>query len=82
MPNQERGEEQLSVKDMPLVDQYLQCALPVLFIDAEHPAYPGIGGTCFVVRYRDRTLLLTAEHVVRGAAAESIKVPARFQHLA
>ena len=70
----------LSVKQMPVVDRLLDCALPTLYVDrTPGPDMVGVGGTCFAVRYRTRTLLVTAAHVVQGHPVPSLAVPTSFE---
>ncbi len=69
----------LSVKDMPKVDRVLHCALPVLYVDVPvTPAWVGVGGTCFAVRWGGRTLFVTAGHVVAAHPVGSLAVPTAF----
>jgi hypothetical protein len=73
---------QMTVRDIPVVDRMLECALPIVFTDPDYPDYPGIQGTCFAVRYRGRVGFLTAGHVVGGAeravAQSVVQVPLSF----
>src|SRR4051794_3466660 len=69
---------QLSIRDMPAVDAFLGCALPIIFVDPSHPEFPGIGGTCFAVRYEGRLFFLTAGHCLRDVEADNVWIPVTF----
>jgi|GEM_PF-1874715 len=66
---------QLSVEHMPAVESALECAVPVMF---EHADFPGIGGTCFAVRYAGRVVFLTASHCVKEAQPKDLGIPISF----
>ena len=68
----------VSPEHTPLVDAFLSCSLPILFVHPSTPEYPGNGGTCFAVRHRGRVVFLTAKHVVKDTDADVIFVPENF----
>jgi len=55
----------VSVRDMPAVDAFLRCAVPMLHLDDEHGLWHGVGGTAFLVKYDQRLLAVTAGHCLR-----------------
>jgi len=73
-----RPDTSMTMEDTPLVDRYLRCSLPVVLVDPQFPEFPGNGGTCFAVRYRGRTVFLTARHVVGTNDPSTIWVPLTF----
>ncbi|MGE0369488.1 MAG: hypothetical protein AB7P53_11090 [Candidatus Dadabacteria bacterium] len=54
---------------------YLACSLPILF-ETGLEEYPySIGGTCFIVEYKQTMFVITANHVIGGMDSNSILVP-------
>lgn len=75
MPAELKEGMRLSVEDIPAADRLLCSALPIVHWHAE---FPGIGGTCFPVRWRGAVVFLTAGHVVASSRASDVRVITRF----
>jgi hypothetical protein len=52
----------------------LKCARPVLFQNADQEWPLSVGGTAFLVRFRDRHFVLTAKHVLRNFELRQFRV--------
>lgn len=66
-------------RDIPEADIIQRCAMPILYAESEHRDFPGVGGTCFAVRYRGRTRFLTAHHVVKAVTPRTlVQIPLSF----
>jgi hypothetical protein len=69
---------QMSVSDIPEADRFLKCALPVLITSPAAPEYPGVNGTCFMFRWRNRVAFLTAAHVIKEPTEAILEIPLGF----
>jgi hypothetical protein len=57
----------------------LNCARPVLFANTD-PQYPySIGGSAFVVKFRDRHFAVSAKHVLRAGGFEASQVRVQYR---
>ena len=57
----------------------LHCARPVLFANAD-PQYPySIGGSAFVVKFRDRHFVVSAKHVLRAGGFDASQVRIQYR---
>jgi hypothetical protein len=57
----------------------LKCARPVLFANAD-PQYPlSVGGSAFVVKFRDRHFAVTAKHVLRAGGFDASQVRIQYR---
>ena len=56
----------------------LKCARPVLFQNADQEWPLSIGGTAFVVNFRNRHFVLTAKHVLKNFRFDQFRVQYRL----
>jgi hypothetical protein len=68
------------LRDMPLLQQAVSCALPIIFTSLDHPEYPGMRGTCTALRFSNETVFVTAAHVIgRDNERTAVEVALGFQ---
>ncbi len=71
---------QLDAGEIPELVRAAKCALPIIFTSADHPAFPGIRGTCTALRSGSRSVFITAAHVVvRNDERTAVEVALGFR---
>jgi len=70
VPVDAQGSPPKTVKDIPGLDQELECSVPLIHRSLEHPDYPGLWGSAFAVSFNNKVGFITAGHVMSGHAAQ------------